>query len=227
MFVAFLRTLIVYFVIIFAVRMMGKRQIGELQPAELVITILISQLASLPITDTRVPLMNGLLPILILVSVEVIVSGIALRWRWVRKLVSGNSVVIIKDGMIDQQQMRNLRFSIDDLLEQLRISQIFDIQDVDYAVMETTGILSVYQKFDAQAATHKSLNVSPPDEDNLPPALVIADGELAQEGLDSCQKDREWLDSVLKSEGHQLKDVYMMTCDRKATYHIIPKERVK
>ncbi len=224
-YVTIVRTVIVYFIIIFALRVMGKRQLGELQPSELVVTILISNLATLPVEDTNVPLAAGIIPILLLVSFEVTISAIGLHHRKVRQLVSGNPIVVIQDGQIDQAQMKNLRLSVDDLMEQLRSSNIFDIRDVDYAVVETTGRLSVYQKIEAQAVTAKMVNITPDAAGQAPPALIVCDGSVVPEGLAFCRLSQSWLESVLQEKGYRLQDVFMMTCDRSATYFLVPKER--
>ena len=150
MLVTFFRTLILYVVIVFGVRLMGKRQLGELQPSELVVTILISNIATLPIEEVETPLFSGLLPILSLVTFEVIISAINLHSRRMRRVFSGSPVVVIKNGEIDQKKLQELRFSIDDLMAQLRQNQIFALDEVDFAVVETTGKLSVYQKYGAR-----------------------------------------------------------------------------
>ena len=142
MFVVFFRTLIIYFVIIVCLRIMGKRQLGELQPSEFVIAILISNIATLSIEDTDIPLIGAVVPIITLMSAEVILSFITLKSGKAQVLVSGNPVMIIRGGKIDQKSMRDLRFSIEDLMSQLRINGIFDIQDVAWAIVETNGQLT-------------------------------------------------------------------------------------
>ena len=162
MLVAFFRTLILYLTIIFGVRLMGKRQLGELQPSELVITIIISNIATLPIEEIDTPLFMGLLPILTLVTFEVIVSSVNLRCRATRKLFSGTPAVVIRGGIIDQRKLRELRFSVDDLMSQLRSNQIFSPEDVDFAMVETTGKLSIYQKYAARTVTPQTMGL--PDQ---------------------------------------------------------------
>ena len=130
MFVVFFRTLIIYFIIIVCLRIMGKRQLGELQPSEFVIAILISNIATLSIEDTDIPLAGAVVPIITLMSAEVLLSFITLKSSKAQVLVTGNPVVIIRNGNIDQKSMRDLRFSIEDLMSQLRISGTFDIDDV-------------------------------------------------------------------------------------------------
>lgn len=132
-----LRGVVLYPLVIFAVRLMGKRQIGELQPAELVVTILISNIATLPLEDHNLPLLMGVVPVLVLVSFEVIVSWLSLQFRGFRKLISGSPKIIVKDGVIDQQMMKTLRFSLDDLMTALRSSGVFDMNEVQMAVVET------------------------------------------------------------------------------------------
>ena len=168
MLVTFIRTLILYVVIVFGVRLMGKRQLGELQPSELVVTILISNIATLPIEEAETPLFSGLLPILSLVTFEVIISAVNLRCRWLRRVFSGSPVVVIRNGEIDQKRLAELRFSVDDLMAQLRSNQIFAVDEVDFAVVETTGKLSVYQKYAARTLTPKTMEMPDQPEQNAP-----------------------------------------------------------
>ena len=223
--VAVIRTVILYFTVITALRIMGKRQVGELQPAELVVTIMISNIATLSIEDTNIPLLGSVLPIFMLVSCEVIESVLSLKSRTLRKLFAGNPRIIIKDGVINQTEMRNLRWSIDDLTEQLRIGGIFDIREVSFAVVETTGALSAYQKFDARPATAKMLSIPPDGEPDVPPMTVISDGVLDEDALSFLNLRREWLDKILAEKKLTIDKVYMMTCDRRAGYSLIEKDK--
>ncbi len=141
--VILIRSVILYVLVIFAVRLMGKRQLGELQPSELVITILVSNIATLPIEDVNIPIIVGVTPILSLVCFEVMVSWINLRLPELRRLISGSPKIIIRNGCIERDIMRELRFSVDDLLMALRSKDIFDIGEVQYAIVETTGSVSV------------------------------------------------------------------------------------
>ena len=141
MLVSFLRTLILYIVVIFGMRIMGKRQLGQLQPSELVITILISNIATLPIENSDVPLILGIIPILTLMCFEVILSVLTLKSIRFRRLIWGNTKILIQDGKIKQQELADLRYSVDDLMEQLRTNGIFDLREVEFALTETTGQL--------------------------------------------------------------------------------------
>jgi uncharacterized membrane protein YcaP (DUF421 family) len=219
--VIFIRAVILYLILIFAVRLMGKRQIGELQPTELAITILISNLATLPIEDPGDPLMVGIIPILVLAGLDVLMSLLQFKSRGVRKLMCGKPAVIIRDGVIDQAKMKELRFSIDDLTSSLRIQGIFNIDEVQYAVVETTGAVSVYQKYKNQPATNESVNST--GKDINPPCNIIDSGKIIVEGLTEAQLELSELERVLKRENITLDRVYMMTASKDGEYVIIRK----
>lgn len=155
--VVLIRSLILYIVVIFVVRLMGKRQLGELQPSELVITILISNIATLPLEDTSIPLMLGSLLILALVCYEAVMSWVTLESTRIRRIVSGRPKIIIRDGQLEQATMRDFRLSVDDVMMPLRGSQVFDIRQVQYAIMETTGSISIYLKPEYQPLTQGDL----------------------------------------------------------------------
>lgn len=224
MFIIFLRTILLYIVIVFSLRVMGKRQIGELSPTEFVITILISNIATLPIEDSNIPLTAGIIPILTLVAFEVLISALILKCGRVRRLVSGSPRVVIRDGKIDQKEMKELRLSIEDLMEQLRSGGCFNISDVAFAIVETTGKLSIYSKFPARTATNSDLGLAPPTGSDAPPVVVISDGVLKKGSLEYCNLRREWLDKTLQKENCKMEDVFLMVCDRTASYTVIPKE---
>lgn len=224
MLIAFFRTLILYVVIVFGVRLMGKRQLGELQPSELVVTILISNIATLPIEEVETPLFFGLLPILSLVTFEVIVSAVNLRCRWLRRLFSGSPVVVIRNGEIDQKRLSELRFSVDDLMAQLRSNQIFAVDEVDFAVVETTGKLSVYQKYSARPLTPKTLELPDQPDQNAPPLVVVSDGKVYNDYLSLCGKDLPWLEGIAASRRTTIGEIFLMTLDRAGNYHLVKKE---
>ncbi len=226
MFVVFFRTLIIYFIIIACLRIMGKRQLGELQPSEFVIAILISNIATLSIEDTDIPLTGAVVPIITLMSAEVILSFITLKSGKAQIIVTGNPVAIIRNGNIDQNSMRELRFSIEDLMSQLRISGIFDVSDVSWAIVETNGQLTVYPKTDSQPLTLKTLS-DPKSQSNFPPMVLISDGVLCPKVLRECNLTEKWFRGVLKKENLSEKDIFLMTCDSSAKYYIVKKEGKK
>ncbi|NLP26418.1 MAG: DUF421 domain-containing protein [Clostridiales bacterium] len=223
MIITFIRSLILYILVIFSVRLMGKRQIGELQPTELVITILISNIATLPMEDLDTPLVIGAVPILSLVCFDVLFSWATLKSKRLRKAMSGSPKIIIKDGKIDQQVMKDLRFSIDDLMTALRINDIFDASEVQFAIVETTGDISIYERFESQNVTNGDMGIK--GESKNPPDIIISDGVLIQSGLDSSGMNRKWLDKILSKKKIEIGDVFLLTSDDKGNYNLV--ERAK
>lgn len=222
MLIVLLRAVILYVLIIFCVRLMGKRQIGELQPSELVITIMLSNIATLPIQDTNLPMLMGIIPILTLVSLDVFISSASLKSRRLRRWVSGSPKVIIKDGVIIQKTMHDLRFSVDDLMESLRSCNVFDISEVQYAIVETTGNINVFQKFDNQICTAEMMSIK--GKTKNPPQLIIDDGRILKSSLDFIGFGEGWLREVLKDKKIELKEIYLMTADENGSVNIVKKE---
>ncbi len=220
--IIFIRSLILYFLVIFAVRLMGKRQLGELQPSELVITILVSNIATLPIEDADIPVILGATPILSLVCFEVITSWLSLKFPKLRKFISGSPKIIIREGKADPQVMKELRFSVDDLLTSLRGKDIFDISEVQYAVVETTGNVSVMKKQSDDTPVRKDLGIEPHPED--PPQLVVSDGQIIEVTLRYLGYDTQWIKKMLDEGGIKLQDVLIMTADRTGKCYIAGKD---
>lgn len=220
--IVFFRAIILYFLIILSIRLMGKRQIGELQPSELVITILLSNIATLPIEDINIPMLMGVIPIFTLVCLDVLMSWLSLYSRKVRRFFSGTPKIIISDGKVDEAVMRSLRFSVDDLMESLRSVQVFDISEVQLAIVETTGKISVYQKKYAQPCTPEILGLQ--TQSKNPPQLIISDGEVLENALRFIGLERSQLDKILRSESAAVKDIFMMICDEDKDYTIIKKK---
>ena len=220
-----IRTLLLYFVVVFSVRLMGKRQLGELQPSELVITILVSNIATLSLEDTDIPLLQGILPILSLVCLEVLVSWASLKSVRVRRLISGSPKIIIRDGKIDQEMLQSLRFSLDDLMTSLRMSGVFSVDEVQFAIVETNGSVSILQKSEYQPAEKGDIHVNKPDTD--PPQIIVADGCVRETSLESIGQDRSWLDLILRTAGLQLADVFLLTSDSACRYYIVKKDKKK
>lgn len=223
MFVTLFRTIILYSVIIFGVRLMGKRQLGELQPTELVITILISNIATLPLEEVDTPLFMGLLPILALVTFEVFISMINLHSRKARRIFSGTPAVVISGGVIDQSKLHQLRYSADDLVAQLRSQNVFDVKAVDFAVVETTGKLSVYQKYLDRGVTPDTLSMTDAPQKNSPPLVMISEGKINYDYLKILKKDVRWLETTIASYHLPLAAVYLMTLDEQGKVNVIEK----
>ncbi len=223
--IVLIRALILYVVVVCAVRLMGKRQLGELQPSELVITILISNIATLSLEDTDTPLLRGILPVLALVCFEVIVSWGTLKSVHLRRWISGSPKIIIREGVIDQEMLHALRFSVDDLMTALRSNGVFYVGEVQFAIVETNGSVSVYQKPESQPATRKDVHAAGQALD--PPQVIIADGQLREKALDAIGQNRSWVDAVLRTSDMTLEEVFLLTADAACKYDIIRRRNGK
>jgi uncharacterized membrane protein YcaP (DUF421 family) len=221
--ISFIRTIILYVIVVTAVRVMGKRQIGELQPSELVVAILISELAAIPMQETGIPLPSGVIPILTLISCEIILSTITLLSTKARKLITGQPSILIMNGIIDQKEMRRLRFTIDDLMEELRIGGYRSISEVAFAVVETNGKLSIFPTCQNTPVTAGMMNLTC-EESGLPLTLV-SDGSICHENLKKSGKNKTWLDNQLKDQKLKPEEVFLMTVDSTNATVIIPKQR--
>ncbi len=221
MLIVFLRGILLYILVIFAVRLMGKRQIGELTPSELVITILVSNIATLAMEDVSVPLLTGVVPILTLVCLDVISGYICLRSRKIRHIVSGRPKVIISNGVIDQKALRELRYTVDDLMSALRTQAIFDISEVQYAVVETTGAVSAYLKPENQPLTQSATSAPPAD----PPQAIVSDGDYIGSAGARVNMTRDRLLKELKRKHLEIGDVFLCTADAEGNLKIIKKDR--
>ncbi len=188
------RTALVYVIIIIALRLMGKRQLGELQPSELVTTILISNIASLPIEDPNLPFVTSLIPIFLIASLELLCSSAQMRSRRFSRLVSGKSRVLIKNGVIDQRALGELRLGIEDLMEALRYKDVFDLNEVSLAIVETNGQLNVYTS----------------EQGELPPISVIADGKLRTDAIETAGTSRDEVERAVKKLGCRLDEILLM-----------------
>lgn len=217
------RTVIVYITVILSIRIMGKRQIGDMQPGELVITILISDIASAPIIDTRIPIIIGAVPIIVLVVIEVIVSKLVLRFIFIRRLMNGHSAIIIRDGKIDQKLLKKLRISVDDLMELLRGENVFDVSTVAFGILETNGSMSVMLKNSDQTATKGDVGAAP--EHAALPIPIITDGVLRKEELIFTHITREKLDSILEKEKIKIKDIFLLTVDQNGKTSIVKRNK--
>ena len=224
MLIAIVRTLILYIFIIAALRLMGKRQISDMQPSELVVTLVVSDIASLPMQNTSQPLLSGMIPVMVLVGLEILTSVLMMKSRTVRKLVCGNPVVVIEDGRLLQKQMKRLRMTNSDLMEQLRQQNVFSLDDVQYCIVETNGALSILEKPEKRVPNAEEAGVKV--EDNKPEAVVVSDGKLLREGLSMCQKDERKVVNILSENHIPMGSVFLMTMDGSGAYRIIRKEEV-
>lgn len=213
MLVLVIRTLILYLVVVISMRIMGKRQIGELQPSELVVAIMISDLASVPMQAIDIPLLTGILPVLTLIIAEVVMSFVTLKSRAARKFITGEPSMVIYNGHVNENELKKLRFNMNDLLEQLRMSNYPNVSDIEAAVLETNGKLSVIPKPNARAATVKDLNIKNPDREGIP-YMLISDGEYNDEEIKRSGKSLNWLKHELERRHiTDVKQVFIASLD--------------
>lgn len=223
MLITLFRSVILYFVVIVAIRLMGKRQIGELQPSELVITILISEVAAIPIQDNSLPLISAVIPVLILICLEIFFSVINMKSITMRNAFSGRAVTVIKNGELDQKKMKSLRFTIDDLLAALRQQEVFDIEEVDTAIVETNGTLSVFKKSEKQTLNAEMLSLTPSDKGI--PQVLISDGKIIRENVGIYGITELDIEKQLDKSALSIEDIFLMTGNRLKEFNIIKCDR--
>ncbi|MBQ9493663.1 MAG: DUF421 domain-containing protein [Oscillibacter sp.] len=224
MITALIRTLILYFFIMVGLRLMGKRQIGELEPGELVLTMMISDLATVPMQDFGIPLLSGIIPILTLLSVSMLLSQLSLRNLRFRELLCGTPAILIRDGVLQQSVMTENRYTLDELLEELRGQGFSSIESVKYAVLENSGHLSVLPWNRDQPPTAEQLGLAPDDNVTLP-VIVINDGRVLSKNLEGCGRDETWLYGVLaRYHVASPAGVFLMTLDENGKVLCVPKE---
>lgn len=212
MIVIFFRTIILYGLVMIVMRLMGKRQIGQLQPFELAIAIMISELAAVPMQDTGIPLVNGVIPILTLLFSQILISLISLKSVKARAIICGRPRVLIEKGKIIEDNLIRELYTINDLIEQLRINNVPNIADVDYAILETNGQLSIIPKGKKRPLTPADMQISI-GNDGLPLDLII-DGEINDTNMKTAEVDYQWLMAELKKQGiNNVKDVLIVSID--------------
>ena len=224
MMTAFSRTLILYFLIMLGLRLMGKRQIGELEPSELVLTMMISDLATVPMQDFGIPLLSGVIPILTLLALSMLLSQLSLYSVRIRGLVCGEPSVLIRHGKLQQEVMRKNRYTLDELLEELRGQGISSIEDVKYAILENSGQLSVLPWTKQQPPTAQQLGLDLTDDVTLP-VVLINDGRVISKNLKKCGKDTQWLEKVLRKQHlSSPREAFLLTLDEQDAVFCVKKE---
>ena len=193
--VIFIRTVILYICVVAAMRIMGKRQLGELQPSEFVIALMISELATIPIDQTDIPLLHGIIPIFALVLLELIFSVLVIKSELARRLITGSPLQIIKDGELIMKRLRGLRICIDDVMEQLRLAGYSSISQIDSAIIETNGQISIIPKEEERPVVCRDLKLSPPQ--THVPHTIISDGVLRRKNLEGAGLSEKWLKKKL------------------------------
>ncbi len=217
MILSFLRTVIVYLVLIASIRLMGKRQISQMEPSEFVVTMLVANLASIPMENPEIPLSAGLIPILTVLALELILSVLSLRSIFVRKLLCGKPVILIENGRILRENLRRTRITLDELTSHLRQKDVLDLRSVQFAILETNGNLSVfpYPKDRPASAGEAGIQAKP---QHLP-ITMVADGRIVRSNMALANKDETWIQKVLAQRQASIGDTLLLMVDK--SDHII------
>lgn len=222
MILSYIRTVILYLILIAVIRVMGKRQIGEMEASEFVVTMLVANLAAIPMQDGGIPLFSGLVPILTVLGVELVLSALALRSIFLRRLLCGSPVVLIENGRAIQQNLRRTRMTLDELQRQLRTNQITDIRSVQMAILETDGSFSVFPYAKDKPATAGEAGIKVKAQTF--PTTVISDGKLLRNNLAQAGKDEAWVQRVLQQNHAEIRDTWLLTVDSQDTVRWCRKE---
>lgn len=222
MLLSYIRTIILYLILIAVVRLMGKRQLGQMEPAEFVVTMLVANLASIPMQDGGIPLLSGLVPILTVLGVGMILSVLSLRLVRVRRWLCGKPVILIENGKILQNNLRRTSITMDELTGHLREKDVLSIDQVQFAILETDGNFSVfpYPKFKPASAKDAGINAGP----QFLPITIIEDGHLFRENLELSGKNDSWLSSVLQKHSALISSTWLLTVDKNDRVNFVPKE---
>ncbi len=210
---SYIRTILLYCVLILVVRLLGKRQIGQLEPSELVVAMLVADLAAIPMQDEGIPLLSGIVPIFTVLGLELVFSHLSLKSIPIRKLLCGKPVILIENGNILQQNLRKTRVTLDELMGHLRQKDILDPRTVQYAILETNGSLSVFPYPKERPASAKEAGI--PVKKQFLPLTVISDGKLLKENLQKAGKDELWLKKVLSQKEATVESTWLLTVDGK------------
>lgn len=223
LFTGLIRTIILYILIIAGIRLMGKRQVGELEPSELVLSLIIADLASVPMQDYGIPLITGIIPILTLLSLTMILSVLTVKSVTFRTLLCGRPSIVIRNGMVDQREMARNRLTVDELLEELRNKGYTDLSAVKYAILETNGQLSVLPYAAQKPPTARQLQVK--TEESGLPLVVVSDGRLLEHNLKALGHNRMWLERRLKEQGcSDLEQVFLLLVDERDSVYFAKKD---
>ena len=221
--VSFVRTILVFLLLMVALRIMGKRQLGELEPIELVVAVLISNLASQPLQDIGIPLIYGIVPVITLLLCQLVVSGLSVHNIRLRRIICGKPSILIDNGTIVQSEMRKNRISLDELYVELRTKGVTDIATVKHAILETDGTLSVLPYAQFASLTPQQMNMKVQD-DGLP-VSVINNGRTMKDNLHLLGHDETWLNKEIKKRGAKsIREVYLMTVDGSGKIYFVKKE---
>ena len=219
---SYIRTIVLYLLLLVVIRLMGKRQVGQMEPSEFVVTMLVANLASIPMQDGGIPLFSGVVPIVTVLGAELVLSALALKNIRLRKLLCGKPVILIENGNILQKNLRKTRITLDELTGHLREKDVLDLQSVQYAILETNGNLSVFPYPKEMPASAKDAGVQVRKQSL--PVTVVSDGRLMKENLQAAKKDTGWVQQVLKDRQATLQDTWLLTVDSQDKILFLRKE---
>lgn len=222
MLISYLRTILLYLVLLACVRFMGKRQIGQMEASEFVVAMLVADLAAIPMQDVAIPIYTGLVPILTILGAELILSWLCLRSIRLRKLLCGKPVILIENGRILQQNLLRTRVSIDEMMGHLREKDILDVRTVQYAILETNGNLSVFPYPAEVAPSAKDLSIHP--KDRFLPVTIVSDGCLLDDNLRLSGRDETWLRKTLGDYRATVAGTWLLTVDKTGSVFWLGKE---
>jgi uncharacterized membrane protein YcaP (DUF421 family) len=219
---SYLRTALLHLILILVIRLMGKRQIGQMEPSEFVVTMLVANLAAIPMQDSGIPLLSGLVPILTVLGIELVLSTLSPRSVRLRKLLCGKPVILIENGRILQENLRKTSITLDELTGHLRLKDVLDLKAVQFAILETDGNLSVFPY-----PKHRPANASEagiPAKPQYLPITIIGDGHLYRDNLQLLGKDEAWVNRVLSERSATIATTWLLTCDKTDQICFYPKE---
>lgn len=212
MVLSYIRTIILYLLLLFSIRLMGKRQIGQMEPSEFVVTMLVANLASIPMQDPDIPLYTGAIPILTVLGAELVLAGVSMWSVKFRRLLCGKPVILVENGKVLQQNLRSTRVTLDELIGHLREKDVLDIRTVQYAILETNGNLSVFPFPSEVAASAKDAGIHP--KKRFLPITIIEDGYLFRENLKLAKKDEDWVRQTLGEYRSSIAGTWLLSIDR-------------
>lgn len=219
----FFRAILLYILVLFVMRLMGKREIGQLQPFELAISIMIADLASIPMTDTGVPITNGIIPILGLLVMHLLISIINMKSMKAREIICGKPTILVYRGKINEKALKKERFTINELEERLRGNNIFNLGDVEYAILETSGQVTVIQKPEKRTTIPEDFNIVP-EYEGIPYDLVV-DGKIMNKNLQAIGKNEEWLKKQIEKFKIKPEEALVVTIDGKGQFFCQKKDK--
>ena len=211
MILSYFRTILLYLVLIAVIRLMGKRQVGQMEPSEFVVTMLVANLASIPMQDSGIPLFSGMIPILTVLGIELVLATLSLRSIFIRKLLCGKPVILIENGNILQGNLRKTRITLDELTGHLRQKDVLDLNAVQYAILETNGELSVFPYPKDRPASAKEAGIQAGKQ--YLPLTIISDGKLIEDNLTIAKKNHTWLQKVLSQHDAKIENTWLLTVD--------------